>query len=212
MSINLVRKGSGSWAFVSALLLSCFFMVGCKSSHPTNQPPSSVQATNAASTAIVDLIHVGDSLQITFTDLPAPVPPFEDKVKEEGTITLMLNQTFVVTNKTRGDLEREIRLRYVPEYYRYMTVSVIHQGQTRFYYVGGEVKSPGRQVYVGPITVTKAIQTAGDFTDFGAKNRVKLTRVDGRIFTINCKKALLDPRLDLEVYPGDKITVPRKFW
>jgi polysaccharide export outer membrane protein len=159
-----------------------------------------------------DLIRVGDTLQITFSDTPVPVPVFDDKVKDSGVITLMLNQTFVVTNKTRGELETEIRARYVPDYYRNMTVTVQHQTQSRFYYVGGEVKSPGRQVYVGPITVTKAIQTAGDFTDFAKKTKVKLIRVDGRVQTVNCPKALVDPRLDPEVYPGDQITVPRRFW
>ena len=29
---------------------------------------------------------------------------------------------------------------------------------------------------------------------------------------INCKKAMTHPELDLEVYPGDKIIVPRRLW
>jgi hypothetical protein len=39
-----------------------------------------------------------------------------------------------------------------------------------------------------------------------------LTRFDGRTQTVNCVKALDKPSLDPEVYPGDKIHVPRRIW
>ena len=29
---------------------------------------------------------------------------------------------------------------------------------------------------------------------------------------VNCIKALDDPKLDLFVYPGDKIVIKRRFW
>jgi protein involved in polysaccharide export with SLBB domain len=74
------------------------------------------------------------------------------------------------------------------------------------------VKTPSRQTYISRITVLKAIASAGGFTDFANKKKVKLTRVDGRIQTVNCVKALDKPSLDPEVYPGDKIHVPRKLW
>ena len=84
-----------------------------------------------------------------------PLPPFEEKIKEDGTITLLLNQTFKAAGKTRGELEKEIRERYVPRLLQYMTVTV--KQQDRWYYVDGEVKSPNRQIYNSRITVLKAI-------------------------------------------------------
>jgi len=151
-------------------------------------------------------------LVIIFSDLPngAPPQPFEVHVKEDGTITLSLNQTFQAVGKRQGDLEKEIRDRYVPAYYKYLTVTI--KPQDRFYFVDGEVKGPGRQVYIGPMTVTKAIGSCGDFTDFANRKKVKLTRVDGHTQTVNCKEAINDPRLDLPIYPGDKIHVPRKIF
>ena len=80
------------------------------------------------------------------------------------------------------------------------------------FYVGGEVKNQGRISYIGPITVLKAIQSAGDFTDFAQRKRVKLTRLNGKTETINCIKAREDPRLDLPVFPGDTIHVPRRIF
>jgi polysaccharide export outer membrane protein len=159
-----------------------------------------------------EVFRVGDSLTVTFTDTLMVIPPFEDKIKEDGTITLTLNQTFKADGKTRGNLEKEIRARYVPDYFKYMTVTVKQQESTRWYYMNGEVRSPARQIYNSRITVLKAIASSGGFTDFANKKKVKLTRVDGRTQTVNCVKALDNPALDPEVYPGDTIHVPRRLW
>ena len=127
-------------------------------------------------------------------------------------MTLLLNQTFTFAGKTPGDLEKEIRIGYVPRYFKYMTVTVKRERQTLFYYVDGEVKMPARQTYIERTTVLKAIASAGGFTDFAKKKGVKLSRLDGRKMTINCVKAIDDASLDVEIYPGDKIYVPRKLW
>ena len=155
---------------------------------------------------------MGDSLTITFTDTPVPIPNFDEKIREDGTITLTLNKTFTAAGKSRGDLEKEIRACYVPNYYKYMTVTVKQQSDTRWYYANGEVKMPNRQIYAGRITVLKAIASVGGFTDFANKKKVKLTRVDGRTQTVNCNKALENPSLDPEIYPGDTVHVPRRLW
>lgn len=159
-----------------------------------------------------DTIRVGDYLTITFSDLPYLQAPIDERVKEDGTITLIQNQTFVAAGKTRSQLEKEIRERYVPRYFVSMTVSVRHKEATQFYFVGGEVKGPGRQVFISRMTVTKAIQSAGDFTEFANKRKVKLFRSNGKVETIDTIKALKDPSLDPEIYPGDKIHVYRKIF
>ena len=163
-----------------------------------------------ASTNSLDIINVGDSLTIVFSDLVNPIPPFEVRVNENGAITLIENQTLTAAGKTRGQLEKEIRDCYVPKFYVKMTVTI--KPQERSFWVGGEVRAPGRQTYSGPITVIKAIQSAGDFTDFAQKKRVKLRHLDGRTETINCNKVIGNPALDVQVYPGDTIHVPRRIF
>jgi polysaccharide export outer membrane protein len=209
MSIHMVRKGFGYFGSLTIALALSLLVVGCRS-HSPQVTPSREQPR--AATADYEIIRPGDTLTVAFTDLPTLMAPVDENVKEDGTITLIHNQTFKCAGRTVGEIEKEVRARYVPDFYQNMTVSVKHLSSTRFYYVGGEVKLPGRQVYLGPITVSKAIQTAGDFTDFAKKTAVKLTRVNGSVQTINCKKALVDPKLDPEVSPGDKITVPRRIW
>jgi polysaccharide export outer membrane protein len=174
--------------------------------------PAAVTVATDGTGSEAELLRVGDSLTITFTDTPVTLPVFEEKIKEDGTITLTLNKTFKAAGKTVGDLQKEIRTCYVPSYYKYMTVSVKQDVNTRWYYVDGEVKAPNRQIYTSRITVSKAIASVGGFTDFANKKKVKLTRVNGRTQTVNCVKALENPSLDPEIYPGDKIYIPRRLW
>jgi polysaccharide biosynthesis/export protein VpsN len=178
---------------------------------PAASPVAALAVTNSGSLQ-PEVLRAGDSLTVTFTDTPILMPPFEEKIREDGTITLALNQTFKADGKTRGELEKEIRARYVPDYYKQLTVTVKQQESTRWYYVGGEVKAPSRQIYNSRTTVLKAIASVGGFTDFANKKKVKLTRVDGRTQIVNCPKALDNPALDPEVYSGDTLYVPRRLW
>src|ERR1035437_2618229 len=174
--------------------------------------PVAVPAATSVGAPEVEVLGVGSSLTITLLDTPILIPIFEGKIKEDGTITLTLNQLFTAAGKTPGALENEIRDRYVPKYFKYMTVAVKQEANTLWYYVDGEVKAPNRQLYTSRITVSKAITSAGGFTDFANKKKVRLTRLDGRSQIVNCVKARDNPSLDLEVYPGDKIYVPRRLW
>lgn len=227
MTINSAIRLLGRWGALLGFLMGGLFLAGCQSSGPTGHfvdqqgggmaagqtaattPSDGAGSAPGATNAGPDSLRPGDSLTIVFTDLPEVPLPVTQRVKEDGTINLMENQTFVAAGKTRGDLEKEIRERYVPKFYLKLTVNI--KPEDRFYFVGGEVKSPGRQIYLGPVTVSKAIQSCGDFTDFANKKKVKLIRVDGKSFTVNCVKAIDNPSLDLPVYPGDKIHVPRRF-
>lgn len=229
-----VNKGQmklGKWwsdlvSVCSGLFAAALLLTGCHTANkefsdipglttPSGQGTSSATAGAGASAAAADsteLIRPGETVLVTFSDVSVVIPPMELSVTDDGTITLLYNQTFKVTGKTTAQLAREIRQRYVPAYFVNLTVTVGHLNQTRFYYVGGEVKAPGRQIWLGPITVTRAIQSAGDFTDFANKRNVILVRADGRSQKVNALKALEDPRLDPSVYPGDKITVKRKLF
>jgi polysaccharide biosynthesis/export protein len=195
---------------VCGLVFAGLFLAGCQSDPPVGHfadVPGPGAPTNDDNTY---RFKPSDAITITYLDAPTSFPPYQDTIKEDGTITLIENQTFTAAGKTRRELEQEIRDRYVPSVFKKLTVLVDHQRESRFYYVLGEVKMPARQVYIGPIKVLEAITSVGDFTDFANKKKVQLTRADGRTIKIDCKKALRDPSLNLEVYPFDKIWVPRK--
>ncbi|MCX6885198.1 MAG: SLBB domain-containing protein [Verrucomicrobia bacterium] len=221
---NIVNMIMGRWKAGLAGLAAVCIVSGCQTTSPegsfvdpgvSNTPPVAAPTPTPAPVTeegTTEMLRPGDSIVVTFSDLPTPTAPFEERIKPDGTITLLHNKTFTAAGKLRGVLEKEIRACYVPNLYVNLTVTVKQQESTRFYSVGGEVRSPGRQVYISRLTVIKALQSAGDFTDFAKKNKVQLTRVDGRTFIVDVTKALKNPKLDLEVYPGDTIHVERKIW
>ena len=209
----------------AGLLFAGILLAGCESSSPYKFDPLAANGTPVAmphgevgaavalpvsADASGTLVHIGDALDVSFADTVNGVPPIADTVKEDGSITLIYNQKFQAAGKTIGALQTEIRDRYVPQYFKYLTVSI--KTQDRFYSVGGEVRQPSRQVYTGAMTVLRAINTVGGFTEFASKTKVQVIRASGEKFTENCRKALSHPELDREVFPGDIINVPKRLW
>src|SRR5262249_2404937 len=155
-----------------------------------SQPETSSTTRTATSPidATTEVFHVGDQITVGFTDTPTLVLPTTQQIKPDGTITLLYNETFVAAGKSRAELEKEIRARYVPRIFHYMTVMITPM--ERYFFVDGEVKGPGKQLYTVPITVLKAIASVGGFTDFAKKTKVRITRMDGTKETVNCTKAI----------------------
>jgi protein involved in polysaccharide export with SLBB domain len=155
-----------------------------------------------------DILRVGAKLRIELSGTPTPVFPLETTIKSDGTITLPLINDIRAAGLDARQLEQVIQTNYVPRFYTRLTVTVNTPDQ--FFYVGGQVKMPNRQLYFSGVTVLRAIQSAGDFTDFANRKKVQLVRASGKKHVINCIKALENPKLDLPVYPGDSINVPNK--
>lgn len=154
-----------------------------------------------------DDIRAGDTVTVSFLDIPMPIENKEFQVASDGTINMPLIGPVKALGKKFGAFEAEMQKRYVPQYYTRLTL-IVKPG-VRFYYVSGEVKQPGRQVYGGETTVLRAIASAGDFTDYANKKRVQIHRATGEIEVIDCKKAINKPEFDRTICPGDNIIVPR---
>jgi len=154
------------------------------------------------------VLRVGDLVRVSLLDIPQPPPPIEIRIPEDGRITLPWNITVDARGKTISQLQEEIRNAYVPRFFVRLTVNI--KSDERWYYVGGEVRAPARQVYSGEMTVLRAIDTVGGFTDFANRKNIELRRSNGQTFKINWNKAIKEQKLDLPVYPNDQITVHRR--
>ena len=159
----------------------------------------------------VPRLHIGDVVSVTFTGLPETVEPLDKPIKEDGTITLPDVGRVKAVGKTIGELEDAIHDLYVPKVYLHLNVTV-KTSSDRVYYIRGEVRAPGRLIYAGPITVSKAITSAGDFTDFANRSSVILTRSNGDRFKLNLNKILAGDEPDPPIYPGDQIEVGRRLF
>ena len=186
----------------AALAWALLLLPGCEttpSAGPENAPPVFPP----------EILRPGDKLMVEFQDVPG-IQPSVQTIREDGSITLHLNVSVIVAGMTKRQAEEEIRKAYVPRFYTRLTAVV--KPEDRFYFVGGEVRGPSRQVFQGELTVLKAIQSAGDFTDFAKKKAVKVTRLNGKTITVNCLKAIQDPKFDIPIFPGDRIHVPRRYF
>jgi len=211
------RKFTGNALCLALLLGAGFLLTGCQmgskpvfASLPDTSPDAAAPAAAPAAVQPGNKFQVGDLVTVNFSGLENTIPPHEERIKEDGTITLPLINQVKAVNQTPGELQRAIHDFYVPKYYRNITITV--QSQNQYFYVGGEVKGANRYPYLGETTVLKAVQAAGDFTDFANKRKVRLTHGNGQTVIVNCLKAIEDTSLDLPVYPGDKIYVPRRLW
>jgi len=203
---NIVVWSGGAFALVLGLLM----LAGCDTL-PTNVPGQNAQVgTNRTAATSWMTIQTGEQLTIELRDIPPPEPKMEQTVQDDGTISLILNMKVVAAGKTVNQLRDEIHDMYVPKYFQRMSVNIKRENLT--FYVGGEVKMPGRLLYNGDITVTKAIQAAGDFTVYGDKKRIKVIRRAGNVEKVNYNKATQNPKLDPPLYPGDQVIVPLAPW
>lgn len=199
------------WLTVVSWLLS-----GCAPLTPQSPPPlgqgtSAGQIdTPAAPNGSPDLLREGDALVINFSGVTDPPEGVQDRIREDGKITLSYVGDVVAAGKTRADLQKEITDMYVPRLFTRLDVTV--NPDVRYIYVTGEVKLESRHVFMGGMTVMRAIATAGGFTDFAKTKKVQLIRAGAsEPIIVNCEKARQDSALDLPVYPDDRIFVPRRW-
>jgi protein involved in polysaccharide export with SLBB domain len=210
--ISMIKKLS-RYA-LAALFAASIVLVGCDT---IGQPAGSAKSgASAAPSADRIPLRVGDSVKVilTFPNRPnsTQFPTEEHKVtvKEDGTIALPYFPAIPAANKTCKEVEQAVHDLYVPAYYTTLGVTV--EPDSRFFYVGGEVLKNDRHEYIGPITVTQAIQSSQGFTEYANRKKIRLIRSTGKIEIVNWNQAIDHPDKDPQVYPGDKVEVPRRWF
>jgi len=207
--------------FLTLCLLASGILAGCgtASGDFSNEPAHPAAPAHPAVTTVpvagMARFQVGETVIVSFSGLPSGDPmqaaPHEEPIKDDGTITLPYLDPVLAAGKTAGELQNEIHDLYVPKYYLNLTVTV--SSGDRVYYVGGEIKGDGRQLYVDGTTVTKAIQSAGGLTDFANHHNIKLIHAaTGQVITVDYDQALQNPADDPPVYPDDQVNVSRRLW
>jgi len=175
---------------------------------PVSVPPSA--AGSQTNQAGPDTLRAGDRINVSFSGLPVSIEKHEEQIREDGYINPpFLGRTIKAAGKSIGQLQEELQKLYVPDYFKSATITV--RRQDSYFFVGGEVKASGQKPYLSEMTVLKAIQAAGDFTEFSKKTKVQVIRANGhKEKPVNCVKAIKNPKLDLPIFPGDQIIVPKR--
>jgi len=206
--------GTSRWV-IAALALG--LSAGCSTVSDLlgrSNPPSANAKANAAAPATTSdeeasgRLRTGDEIVVRIDAGPptAGNTPSDVTIDDQGNIELALVGTIKAAGLTPSELAEHIQSNYVPRYYVRCTATVLVA--QRFFYVGGEVKAPGRFIWSEDTTLMKAINTAGGFTDYANRGKVQLAR-GKELQTFDCDELQRNPAKDVPIRPGDTITVLR---
>ena|ERR1700693_428418 len=140
------------------------------------------------------------------------------RVNDNGELEVPYIGPVPARGKTCKQLARDIKSTLEKEYYYHATVILaldrVSEKSRGRVYVNGSVKSPGPQELPPDetYTVSNAISRAGGFADFANKRKVKLTRKDGKDFTVDVKRVMEEGHTedDVALQPDDQIYVPQR--
>lgn len=185
----------------------CLALTGCGTT-----PPNGAPATPPASRTESHL-RSGDQLTVRLdtggSREQAAQPPLELVVDENGEVSLPLIGRVAAAGSTPSELAERIQANYVPRYYVRCTATILPT--IRFFYVGGEVRAPGRYNWTEDVTLLKAINTAGGFTDFANRRKVELARGKNKQ-NEDIDDIRQHPDKDVPIQPGDSIYVTRSIF
>jgi len=153
-------------------------------------------------------LKAGDTVYITLTGSGGLNEQLETVVDEQGDVKLRFIGAVKAGGRTTTELEREIEAEYTERQKIYKEVVVRVVVPNTYYFIGGEVRQPGRFPMIGRVTLSQAIVAAGNFTEWANSKRIFLVR-DNERREINFRDIREDPTEDVELQPGDVITVDR---
>lgn len=205
--ILLVKTVSWGSLMVALLLSGCgLFSSPAPATFPANTSAKTEEMSETK-------LRVGDQLTIRLDTggqtQQAQPPSLDVVIDENGEISLPLIDRLKAAGLTSSELSERIAANYVPRYYVRCNATVLVT--TRFFYVGGEVRGPGRYGWTEDITLLKALNTAGGFTDYANRSKVEVVRGKQKI-VVNCEEIRNQPSKDISILPGDSIWVARSIF
>ena len=232
--MDTLAKRLGRW--LPAVLLTALLGWGCASAEdpeagiddvqsiydrvPSEQAaPAPAPAPAPVAAAPVDLrpgedgtaytLKVGDGVVIALRGIPHS-EQIECLVDEWGTISLPLINEVEATGLSASELAKKIRQCYIDQgIYKNITINVMIP--TRYYFMQGEVRQPGRYQLVSAVRLSQAIASAAGFTNF-ANGKVIVKRNGAVYKTVNAKKLDKNPEDDILLEPGDIIEADRGWY
>jgi polysaccharide export outer membrane protein len=209
----LVTSQPARLAALLLVVVGTGVLVGCSSLDSLfGSSPRAKPRLTGASEEVTGRLRAGDQIQVRldFTGQPGSALQILDlNIDEAGEISLPLVGHIKAADLSPSELAERIQGNYVPRYYVRCTATVLVS--MRFFYIGGEIRNPGRFPWSDDTTLMKAINTAGGFTDYANRRKVELVHGSER-HVYNCEDIQRNPVKDVAVWPGDTITIPRSIF
>jgi len=189
----LGREGLGLKQALSclALFLALIAVIGCQGTFPDQESLGRARSDHPEYT-----LGPGDSIRVTVYEHEDLSGTFT--VDDGGRISLPLVRGINVRSLTLPELEETIIQNLMRHQIIDPKVSIDFVGGLRPFCILGEVRNPGCFNYVHGMIASKAIATAGGYTYRALKNKLLITREDGRKVTGDH---------DTPIFVGDMIEV-----
>jgi polysaccharide export outer membrane protein len=199
---------------ITLALIVAGMTTGCGLFSSSDEAHVKQTAATAGHSAVTETrLRLGDQLQVRLDTggqvAAQSVQQIEMTIDEKGEISLPLIGQVKAEGMTPGELQERIQANYVPRFYVRCNVTVLVTA--RFFYVGGEVRGPGRYAWTEDVTMLKAINTAGGFTDYANRRKVDLIRGNKKT-PVDFEELRHNPERDVSIQPGDSIWVPRSIF
>ena len=200
---RFIRKG---FLFLALLAVAAGLRSGCETTN--SRQGNSVPTLPPEALQPVDTLQANDVVTVMISNIPKPPNPHQERIREDGTITLPMIGQYEALGKTQSQIQKELTDLY-GKYFRGHVVTV--SSEARYFYVTGEVKMPGKAAYIPSMTFSRAIAVAGGYSTFASKKRVRVTSADGtRSRRVNAREIERDSSKDFPIMPGDIIDVPKR--
>lgn len=155
-------------------------------------------------------LKVDDTIMISLLGIREFRDTIEDRVDEEGNISLPYLEPVRAEGKTSAELERDIEQAFIEgDIYKDLSVKVVIPDQS-YYYVRGEVKRPGRYPWKSGTTLSQAISSASGKTEYSSDN-IYLTR-GGKVKVYDLDEIEDNPDKDVILQPDDQIRIKRSIF
>lgn len=153
-------------------------------------------------------LKVGDAIMISLSGSGGLNEQIETLIDDQGSVKLRFIGAVKAQGLSSTELESEIEKEYTERQKIYKDVTVRVNVPNTFYFIGGEIRQPGRFPLIGRVTLSQAVVAAGNFTEWANEGDIVLVRNKERA-VINFKKIRQNPNLDVELLAGDTINVGR---
>lgn len=149
----------------------------------------------------------GDTFELRMTGMPAEdALPYATAftISGDGMVNIPLGGQVRAAGLTQSQLEKAIERRLIEEkIFTSPTAIISIPNQARYVTVGGNVRSPNRQVWASDLTLLVAVEAAGGPSDF-AGDKIDLIR-KGAKTQFSLKLLKRDPANDPPLQPGDRL-------
>ena len=158
-------------------------------------------------TSAVSLMERGDRVTISLRGIPRP-EDISEVIDDNGEVTLPLVAGIRIEGLTSSEAEERIEKAYINSGY-YREINVIIVAQDDVFFVRGEAQRPGQYVLNGDVTLMMAIATAGGYTEWANRRKVRIIRQD-QVLINNANR--IDAREDPDplIQADDIIILDRK--